>query len=240
MGGLFSRFKCPKCGQFDEHCLCDGEDLVAAGFTLILKGLGMDLHDPHVKDTPERAAHAWYHELCLGLTGKKPDITTFPSEDNVNGMIILRDIPVKSLCSHNLLPFIGHAVVGYIPGEEHILGLSKLSRIVNHWSRRPQVQDRLTQQIADDLWHRVGSQAFTVTYPYQDQDFVYTGDDVSENISVQTVYSGGVGVVIRARHMCMELRGVNHASDMITSALRGKFLNEPQVRAEFLKLAGDL
>lgn len=236
-------FKCDMCGQFTEHCLCDGEALVARGFSLILEGLGLDLEDPHVKDTPERAARAWYRELCSGLTGGEPNITVFPSEENVNGMIILRDIPVKSLCSHHLLPFIGRAVVGYIPGGDHILGLSKLSRIVNHWSRRPQVQERLTQQIADDLWERVGGEQIQIEHQEfftQHPEWVTPADQNYSGVPLQYLWQGGVGVIIRARHMCMELRGVNHASDMMTSALRGKFLNEPQVRAEFLKLAGDL
>ena len=220
----------------------EGEELVAAGFRRILRGLGLDLDDPHVKDTPERAARAWYRELCSGLTGGEPEITVFPTEDNVNGMIILRDIPVKSLCSHHLLPFIGRAVVGYIPGGDHILGLSKLSRIVNYWARRPQVQERLTQQIADDLWERVGGSGYEAQYVPPDFTIPVTPSSPTfASISTgEFVFSGGVGVIIRARHMCMELRGVNHASDMMTSALRGKFLYEPQVRAEFLKLAGEL
>lgn len=178
---------------------------VEAGFRLILDGLGVDLHSAHFKETPRRAARAWIGELCSGLSTAPPRVTTFPQE-GLSQMILLRNIPVKSLCAHHLLPFIGAAHVAYIPGHGEVMGLSKLSRIVNYFSRRPQVQENLTNDIANFI-----------------SDLVTHGS------------LGGVGVVIRANHMCMELRGVQHSGDMVTSALRGVF-EEPEVRAEFLNL----
>jgi GTP cyclohydrolase I len=179
---------------------------VEAGFRLVLEGLGLDLNDPHLQKTPHRAAKAWWNELCAGVTQIPPPITSFPSASNQ--MVLLRDIPVRSMCLHHLLPFRGTACVAYVPGRGQIVGLSKLSRIVDHWCRRPQVQEELTEQIADAL-----------------AGHVMDGDQ------------GGVGVVIQASHMCMELRGVNHRGDMITSALRG-VLNEAAARSEFLRLSG--
>lgn len=184
---------------------------VAEGFRLILEGLGMDLDSPHVRGTPERAAKAWWQEICRGLTEEPPRLTTFPSESDQ--MILLRGIPIRSLCSHHLLPFVGEASIAYIPGKGEILGLSKLSRIADFWARRPQVQEELTEQIADAVAAKV------MMLP--------SCPDL-----------GGVGVLIRANHMCMELRGVKHSGDMVTSALRGVFRLEPEVRAEFLNLAG--
>lgn len=211
-------------------------DKVEDGFELILEGLGLDLEDPHVKDTPRRAARAWFEELSAGITGDEPDITMFP-QDGESGMVVLRQIPIRSLCSHHLLPFVGEAVVGYIPGNGKILGLSKLSRIANYWARRPQVQERLTRQIADDLWARVGGRQGNVEFKeIRDPE---TGEPVPSaelTYNQMSTPSGGVGVVIRARHMCMELRGVKHRSDMVTSELRGVF-NEGRVRSEFMALA---
>lgn len=184
------------------------EQKLVAGFTLILEGLGLDLASPHFAETPRRAARAWYHELCRGLTQPPPKITTFPA--STSEMVVLRHIPIRSLCAHHLLPFFGTADIGYIPGAGHqILGLSKLSRIADYEARRPQVQEELTADIADAV-------AGLVCSPASDL--------------------GGVGVVIRATHMCMVLRGVTHDGEMVTSAVRGLFLTKPEVRAEFLNL----
>ncbi len=192
--------------------------LVEEGFKLILDGLAIDrANDPHFKDTPKRAAEALYFELCGSLTQPQPENiqTTFPREGTAQ-MVLLRNIPVKSLCAHHLLPFVGTAAVAYIPGRDEILGLSKLSRIVDWYARQPQVQERLTEQVAEHLWELVGN-------------------PVGQSIGATT---GGVGVLLRANHMCMCVRGVNHDGDMITSALRGNFM-APETRAEFIKLASD-
>ncbi len=181
------------------------------GFRLILEGLGLDLQNPHLGHTPRRAAAAWTKELCRGLTEEAPQITMFDTK--VDEMIVLRRIPIRSLCAHHLLPFLGEATIAYIPGTEKLLGVSKLSRIADHWARRPQIQEDLTAQIADNLAKLV----------------------VSADTSTGGA-RGGVGVVIRARHLCMEMRGVGHVGDMVTSALRGVFLTKPEARAEFLQL----
>lgn len=195
---------------------------VQQGFELILEGLGCDLKDPHFAETPNRAAKALYYELCAGVTMAEPEITTFPTEKgSTSGMIISKGIPVRSLCAHHFLPFVGEAVVGYIP-DEKILGLSKMSRIVNYWARRPQVQEQLTSSVADDLVKRL----------YAEGAWKPGGQGDYFPIPGQC----GVGVVIKARHMCMEIRGINHPSAVVTSALRGVFL-EAEVRAEFLHLA---
>ncbi len=195
--------------------------LLEQGFRLILEGLGLDLEHPHLKDTPARAARAWYNELCSGITQPKPKITTFPSEGDE--MIVLQNIPIRSLCSHHLLPFYGHAAIAYIPGGEEILGLSKLSRIADYWARRPQVQEALTVQIADHVASLASVQG--TTRHVEGEGSVYTHEE-----------KGGVGVVIRAQHMCMLMRGVQHEGEMKTSAMRGVFLTSPSARAEFLQL----
>lgn len=185
------------------------------GFELILEGLGVNKDSDHFASTPQRAAHAWYYELCGGLTGVEPEVTTFPTK--VDEMIALRGIPIRSLCAHHLLPFIGTATIAYVPGRDRLLGLSKLSRIANYWSRRPQVQEELTNQIANHI-----------------------AELVMEGGEAEGIYFGGVGVLIQARHMCMELRGVNHSGDMITSAVRGVFKDDTDARHEFLRIAGEL
>ena len=121
-------------------------------------------------------------------------------------MVIVKDIELYSLCEHHLLPFFGRCHVGYLPNEK-VIGLSKIPRIVEVFSRRLQVQERLTQQIAE-----------TIT---------------------QAVAPKGVAVVIEAQHLCMMMRGVQKQSTkMITSAMLGRFRNDPRSRSEFLSLVG--
>ena len=97
--------------------------------------------------TPERAARAW-RELTAGYTAE-PELTVFPA-DGFDEVVALRDIPFFSLCEHHLLPFYGHAHIAYLPGDT-ILGLSKFARVVETYARRLQVQEQLTQQVADKL-----------------------------------------------------------------------------------------
>ncbi len=101
-------------------------NMVAAGFRIVLEGLGIDPDgDPHMKDTPMRAARAWYNELCAGITrGRNAEVefTTFPTESEE--MVMLRGIPIRSVCSHHLLPFYGTATIAYIPGTGRLLGLA--------------------------------------------------------------------------------------------------------------------
>ena len=178
---------------------------VKEGFILVLEGLGMDLDSPHLNKSPERIAKAWTEELCVGLGRESFNLTTFPmTEEDQPGMIILQHIPVQSLCAHHLLPFIGEATVAYIPNKR-LCGLSKLSRTVDFFSRKPQVQEHLTSEIATYLEKMLQPQ--------------------------------GVGVIVKASHLCMEMRGVKHEGLMTTSTLLGCFLSHSTVRAEFMALA---
>jgi GTP cyclohydrolase I len=178
---------------------------VRQGVQLLLEGLGVDLDNEHYRDTPERTANAWIDELCSGLGEKKFSLTTFPVGANYeSSMVVLQHIPVRSVCAHHLLPFYGEATVAYIP-DERLCGLSKLSRIVDYFSRRPQVQEELTSDITNFLCEQLSPQ--------------------------------GAGVIVKATHMCMAMRGVSHDGVMTTSSLKGLFLSQGNVRAEFMALA---
>jgi GTP cyclohydrolase IA len=109
----------------------------------LLEALGADLSDESLRETPRRMAAA-YAEL---LTPEPFNATTFPNDGDYDELVVVRDIPFHSLCEHHLLPFVGVAHVGYIPGER-IVGLSKLGRVVDHFARSLQVQERLTTQVA--------------------------------------------------------------------------------------------
>ena len=123
-------------------------DLPAAerAATAFLSALGVDLTGESLRDTPRRMASA-YAEM---FAPRPFDLTTFPNDDAYDELVVARSLPVTSTCEHHLLPFIGVAHVAYLPGVR-ILGLSKLARVVELFSRRPQLQERMTQQIADWL-----------------------------------------------------------------------------------------
>jgi GTP cyclohydrolase I len=111
-----------------------------------LRALGVPVDAEGLEDTPRRMADA-YAEL---LTPRPFDLTTFPNEEGYDELVLARGIPVQSVCEHHVLPFTGVAHVGYLPGER-IVGLSKLARVVELFARRPQVQERLTVQVANWL-----------------------------------------------------------------------------------------
>lgn len=111
-----------------------------------LRALGLDLAGESMRETPRRMAAA-YAEL---LTPREFNLTTFANDEGYDELVLARDIPIRSMCEHHLLPFFGVAHVGYLPGDR-ILGLSKLARVVELFASGPQVQERLTKQVADWL-----------------------------------------------------------------------------------------
>jgi GTP cyclohydrolase IA len=121
-------------------------DAAAAAVEDLMRALGMDVDDPSLRRTPSRVANA-YAEM---LAPREFGLTTFPNEERYDELVVARDIPFTSICEHHLLPFTGTASVGYLPGNR-ILGLSKLARVVELFARRPQVQERLTKQVANWL-----------------------------------------------------------------------------------------
>ncbi|MGP6176632.1 GTP cyclohydrolase I FolE [Microbacterium sp. A196] len=129
-------------------------ELAAGDF---LRALGMSLDSDHLAATPQRMARAWA-EL---LAPREFDLTTFPNDEGYDEMVIVRDIPVRSICEHHLLPFTGRATIGYLPGER-IVGLSKLARVAEHFACRPQTQERLTKQIAQWLQDHLSPQGVGV------------------------------------------------------------------------------
>ncbi len=169
----------------------------------MLTELGLDLADDNLRETDRRVAKM-YLEMFHGLEeGAEPKVTTFPNDEHYSAMVMEKQIPFYSMCAHHLVPFYGHAHLAYIPND-HILGLSKFARILEFYAKRPQLQERLTEQVANFLETRLKPQ--------------------------------GVMVVIEARHLCVEMRGVKKPGAVtVTSAIRGIFHQKP-VREEFLDL----
>lgn len=171
----------------------------------LLQFVGEDPSRGGLKETPARVAKAW--QFWCGGYGKDPKDVLKVFEDgaeNHNQTITVQDIPIYSHCEHHLAPIFGTCTISYAPNGK-IVGLSKLSRLADVFARRLQVQERMTDQIADAL--------FTNLQPK------------------------GVGVIIKARHLCMESRGVcQQGHQTITTALRGVIKNDATARAEFMSL----
>jgi GTP cyclohydrolase I len=165
-------------------------------------------YDPHpdregLEDTPRRWLSAMA-EMTAGYDTDPADVLGTTFEVGYDQMVLVRDIPFASLCEHHLLPFHGHATIGYLP-TGRVVGLSKLARLVECYARRFQIQERMTADICD---------------------------------TIQKVLDpAGVGVVVKAFHTCMALRGVRKEAEMVTSAVYGALRNEPEARAEFMALA---
>ena len=179
-------------------------DLLAAHVKEIIRILGLcPDRDPNLIGTDRRVAKM-YLDIFSGLDeGTRPKLTTFPNEEHYTSMVMEKEIPFYSMCAHHFVPFYGHGHIAYIPNER-IVGLSKLARLLEFFARRPQVQERLTEQVASVL---------------------------EEELKPQ-----GVMVVVEARHLCVEMRGVKKPGAMtVTSAIRGIFLQKA-VREEFLDL----
>jgi GTP cyclohydrolase I len=120
-------------------------------FKEIMELLGMDLTDDSLKGTPARVAKMYVKEIFNGLNPKNmPDISLFENKFGYKELLIEKNITVQSFCEHHFLPIVGKAHIAYKPGDK-VIGLSKLNRIVDYYSRRPQVQERLTRQIAETL-----------------------------------------------------------------------------------------
>lgn len=123
----------------------------------LLRALGRDTASEHLADTPRRVAAS----LIEMLTPREFTMTTFPNEEGYEELVLVRDIPFHSLCEHHLLPFRGVAHIGYVPGER-LLGISKLARVLEKFSRELQVQERLTKQVADYLQEQLAARGVGV------------------------------------------------------------------------------
>ena len=125
---------------------------IAEGVRLILEGIGEDTTRPGLIETPRRVAEM-YAEICGGIhEDPAAEIKVIPAETH-DEIVMVKDIPLQSLCEHHLSPFTGVVHIAYIPKDGRIVGLSKLARIADIYARRPQVQERLTTQIAELLYH---------------------------------------------------------------------------------------
>jgi GTP cyclohydrolase I len=172
----------------------------------LLRGLGEDPDRAGLRGTPTRVAQS----LRFLTEGYEMDVAEVAAgalfDQQYDEMILVKDIPVFSLCEHHMLPFFGSAHVAYVP-DGRVVGLSKIPRIVDVFARRLQVQERLTREVAEAILSVTGAK--------------------------------GAAVVATARHLCMEMRGVEKpGAQTVTSCMLGCFRSDGRTRAEFLGLIG--
>ncbi len=137
-------------------------DIIEKNFREIMLTLGLDLNDDSLKGTPHRVAKMYVKEIFKGLNpDNKPKISLFENKYDYNRMLVEKDIRVHSYCEHHFVPIIGKAHVAYF-SNGNVIGLSKINRIVEYYSKRPQVQERLTVQIADELKKAIGTEDVAV------------------------------------------------------------------------------
>lgn len=172
-----------------------------------LEAIGEDPKRPGLKATPRRVA-GMCKEIFAGIKKDSRRALSVIHAEKHDEMVLIKNIPFYSICEHHLLPILGKVHIAYIPAGDRVTGLSKLARMVEIISQKPQLQERMTKQIADTI--------------------------------MSVLKPSGVGVVIEARHLCMEMRGVKKAEALaITSAVRGIFRKDFRTREEFIKLVKD-
>ena len=171
----------------------------------LLELIGEDPDREGLVETPARVVRSW-DKLYGGYQQDPTEILSKRFCEKCDDMVVLRDIEFYSMCEHHMLPFIGKASIAYIPDGE-VVGVSKLARLVECFARRLQIQERLTNQVAQAI--------------------------------EDALKPKGVAVVMEAQHLCMVARGIEKQNSiMVTSAVRGLYLDDAKARREFLTLIG--
>lgn len=179
-------------------------DQIACLWKEILTHLGENVNRPGLLETPKRIAKM-YQEMFRGYDlNQKPSLTVFDNDDDgiKYNQIIVDKGKFYSQCEHHLVPFFGHYYFGYVPGKK-VVGLSKIARLVDYYSAKLQVQERLGEEIVDEVQ--------------------------------KVLQPKGIILILKAQHLCKQMRGVRKEGEMITSIVKGAF-DEQNARQEFLKL----
>ncbi|MEU0009055.1 GTP cyclohydrolase I FolE [Streptomyces sp. NPDC006314] len=185
----------------------DGVDLTAAELAAgqFLRALGIDTESESLRGTPGRMARA-YAEL---FSPRPFDLTTFPNDEGYDELVLARSIPLRSVCEHHLLPFVGTAHIGYLPGHR-ILGLSKLARVLEHFACRPQVQERLTKQVADWLQAHLEPKGVGVVIQAEHTCMTLRGVQATGTTTVTSTLLGLLRDDARSRSEFLSLTGLPH------------------------------
>jgi GTP cyclohydrolase I len=179
------------------------EEQLHALIRTLISEIGDDPEREGLKDTPKRFVRAW-QELYCGYWEKPEELLTVFDCGTYDQIVLLKDCEMYSMCEHHMLPFYGKAHVAYIPNKK-VIGISKLARLLEIYSRRLQIQERIGEEVTGAL----------MTY----------------------LQPKGAACIIEARHLCMCARGVGKQNSiMVTSSMKGAFLNDPSAKQELMTL----
>lgn len=170
----------------------------------ILEAIGEDPDREGLRETPNRVARM-YEEVFSGLSDDAHTHLKLFNEPGNDEMVVVRDIPLYSMCEHHLLPFVGKAHIAYIPEDGRIIGLSKLARIVNVYAKRPQVQERLTTQIADFLYDELGAKSVAVIIEAEHLCMTMRGAKAAGAVTQTSALRGAARSDARTRSEVMSL-----------------------------------
>jgi len=166
--------------------------LIQEKFEDILHIIGLDLTDDSLRDTPHRIAKMYINEIFSGLNpNNRPKITLFRNKYNYHTPLIEMNIPFTSFCEHHFVPIIGKANIAYIP-KDYVIGLSKLHRLTNFYAKRPQVQERLTQQIHDDLISSLQTESVGVVLKASHTCISCRGVEDLDSATITSVFTGKI------------------------------------------------
>ena len=175
-------------------------------YTIMKEGLGLDMNNPSLKDTPRRVAKMYVNEIFEGLDkNNEPKITAFPNDCDYDQIIALKNMSIYSTCEHHFISFSMKISIGYIP-DKKIIGISKLARIAKYFARRPQVQERLSKNIVDFIEEKLQPKGIIV--------FIDKGEHLCMKMR---------GIE-------------NPTSEMITSEVRGLFREKQELEEKFLRM----
>jgi len=182
-----------------------GEDSIQQNIVRQLEYIGEDVTREGLIDTPNRVVKSW-GRIFEGYQKNPKDLLTTFEVGDYDQIVLLKNIEFSSMCEHHMLPFFGKAHVAYLPSNK-IIGISKLARLIDIYSRRLQIQERIGEQVTKDLMEMLDAR--------------------------------GATCIIEAQHLCMKARGVEKQNSvMVTSSMKGVFLNNPVARQELLALIG--
>jgi len=170
----------------------------------ILYAIGEDPSREGLIETPRRVAQM-YEEVFGGLTENPKEYLKIFNETGNDEMVIVRDIPLYSMCEHHLLPFVGKAHIAYIPGEGKIIGLSKLARIVGAFAKRPQLQERLTAQVADFLYNELSAKGVAVVIEAEHLCMTMRGARAAGSVTQTSALRGSMRSDAKTRAEAMSL-----------------------------------
>lgn len=176
----------------DAFSISDEEKIerIERHFAEIMMTLGLDLTDDSLAGTPRRVAKMYVNEVFSGLhPDQRPDIRLFDNTYNYHNMLVEKNISFRSHCEHHFVPITGKAHVAYIPGDK-VVGLSKLNRLVQYYAKRPQVQERLTRQIGQDLIHTLQTEDVALWIEADHMCVSMRGVEDPDSSTVTSFYSG--------------------------------------------------